>query len=107
MSFQWTRDVTPKQWKTLLAAKAGWMLDATDFVIYVMAIPVLQAEFGFSPQMAGLLATVALLTSSAGGFLFGWISDRIGRTKALSLTILVFSFCSLGTATAQSVTQLL
>ena len=36
------------------------------------------------PQdMAGLLGTVTLLTSAAGGLLFGFIADRIGRTRAL------------------------
>ena len=36
------------------------MLDAMDFVIYLMAIPTLQAEFKFSTEVAGLLVTVAL-----------------------------------------------
>lgn len=102
----WTKEISRSQWKALFAAQAGWMLDATDFVIYVMAIPTLQAELGFGPEVAGLLATAALLTSSVGGFVFGWLSDRIGRTRALSATILVYSFCSLGSASAQTVAQL-
>lgn len=72
-----------------------------------MAIPLLQKELDFGPQAAGLLATVALLTSALGGFLFGWLADRIGRTRALMATILIYSFASLGSATAQSVGQLL
>ena len=63
----WYRDLTAAQWKTLLAAQAGWMLDALDFVIYLMAIPTLQKEFGFGLDTAGLLVTVSLLTSSVGG----------------------------------------
>lgn len=103
----WYRTISGSQWRTLFAAQGGWMLDAMDFVIYLMAIPTLQAAFGFGPEIAGLLATVALLTSAAGGFLFGFIADRIGRTRALAITILIFSFCSLGTATAQTLWQLL
>lgn len=103
----WYRSITRAQWKTLAAAQAGWMLDATDFVIYIMAIPMLQAELGFDRATAGLLATVALLTSAFGGLVFGYAADRIGRTKALMATILVYSFASLGSATAQNVTQLL
>lgn len=102
----WIRTVPKSAWRALFAAQAGWMLDAMDFVLYIMAIPVLQAEFGFDAKVAGLLATAALLTSAFGGFFFGWLSDKIGRTRSLMLTILVFSFASLGTATSQSVAQL-
>src|SRR5262249_43795275 len=84
----------------------GWMLDAMDFVLYLMALTTLQAEFEFDKATAGLLATVTLLTSAAGGVLFGVVADRVGRTRALMATVLVFSFCSLGTATAQSLAQL-
>jgi MFS family permease len=107
MSGPWYRSIAAAQWKTLLAALAGWTLDATDFVIYLMAMPALQAEFGFGSDMAGLLVTVALLTSAAGGILFGALADHLGRTKALMAAILIYSFCSLGSATAGSVTQLL
>jgi MFS family permease len=103
----WFRQIEPRQWKALFAAQAGWMLDAMDFVIYLMAIPTLQKVFKFETDTAGLLATVALLTSSVGGVLFGVVADRIGRTRALTITILLYSLCSLGTASAGSITQLL
>jgi MFS family permease len=38
---------------------------------------------------------------------FGLVADRWGRTRALMATILIYSFGSLGTATAQDLTQLL
>src|SRR4029077_16790324 len=60
----------------------------------------------FGTDTAGLLSTVTLLTSAVGGLLFGVIADRIGRTRALMATILIFSFCSLGTPTAQDLPQL-
>jgi MFS family permease len=103
----WYRTITRGQWHALIAAKAGWMLDAMDFVIYVMAIRQLQAYFGFDAATAGLLGTVTLLVSATGGLVFGVVADRIGRTRALMLTILIFSFASLGAATSQSVVQLM
>jgi MFS family permease len=103
----WYRTITRRQWNALLAAKLGWMLDAMDFALYLMAIPVLKEVFDFGDDVAGLLGTVTLLTSAAGGLLFGLVADRIGRTRALMTTVLVFSICSLGSATAQSFTQLL
>jgi len=103
----WYRTITREQWRALLAAKLGWMLDAMDFLIYVMAIRQLQAYFGFDSATAGLLGTITLLVSAAGGLLFGLIADRIGRTRALMGTILIFSLCSLGAATSQSLLQLM
>lgn len=103
----WWREASPAGRRALLAAQAGWTLDAMDFVLYLMAIPTLRREFGFGPEMAGLLATVALLSSAAGGVFFGWVADRIGRTRTLSLTILLYSAASLGSATATGVVQLL
>jgi MFS family permease len=100
------RDVTPAQWRTLTAAMLGWMFDSMDFLIYVMAIGRLQQYFGFGSATAGLLATVTLVTAAAGGLAFGVIADKIGRVRALSLTIIVYSVCSIGAATSQSVVQL-
>lgn len=83
------------------------MVDAMDFVIYLMAIPTLQAEFGFGTAAAGLLATVTLLSSAIGGIFFGAVADAIGRKRALNLSILIFSLCSLGSATSQNFVQLM
>ncbi len=103
----WYRTISRTQWKTLLAAKLGWMLDAMDFMLYTMALRHLQASLpDFNDRTAGLLATMTLLASAAGGLLFGVVADRVGRTRALIATVLIFSFCSLGAATAQDLVQL-
>jgi MFS family permease len=104
---KWYSTITRDQWRALAAAKLGWMLDAMDFLLYVMAIGELKAYFGFDDATAGLLGTFTLLTSAGGGILFGVIADRVGRTRALIGTILIFSFCSLGAATSQTVWQLM
>jgi len=103
----WYRTVTREQWRVLLAAKFGWMLDAMDFMLYTMAVGQLRAYFLFDDRTAGLLATVTLVMSGVGGTIFGYVADRFGRTRALMATILIFSVCSLGAATSQSALQLL
>jgi MFS family permease len=103
----WYRGATSEQWRALLAAMLGWMLDSFDFVIYLMAITTLQQEFKFGKETAGLLASVALFTSAAGGLVFGVLADRLGRVRALMATILIYSLCSLGTATSQNLAQLI
>ncbi|MGE0445472.1 MAG: MFS transporter, partial [Vicinamibacterales bacterium] len=67
----------------------------------------LRAYFGFNDATAGLLGTVTLAMSAAGGLFFGAISDRFGRTRALMATVTVFSLASLGASTSQTVMQLL
>jgi MFS family permease len=103
----WYRTVTREQWRVLLAAKFGWMLDAMDFMLYTMAVGQLRAYFGFGDDWAGFLGTATLVMSGIGGAIFGYVADRFGRTRALMGTILIFSFASLGAATSQTVWHLL
>src|SRR5262245_28848303 len=103
----WYRTVTREQWRVLLAAKFGWMLDAMDFMLYTMAVGQLRSYFGFGDDMSGMLGTVTLVMSGVGGAIFGYVADRFGRTRALMGTILIFSLSSLGAATSQTVMQLL
>ena len=70
-SVPWYRTITREQWQALAAAKVGWMLDAMDFMLYVVALNQLRGYFGFNDAMAGLLATVALVMSGVGGLTFG------------------------------------
>jgi MFS family permease len=103
----WYRDITAEQWRVLIAAKCGWMLDALDFMLYAMALGQLRAYFQFGDDIAGLLGTITLVMSGVGGLAFGYVADRFGRTRALIGTILIFSLASLGAASSQSVLQLL
>jgi MFS family permease len=103
----WHRTITREQWRVLIAAKFGWMLDAMDFMLYAMALGHIQAHFGFSSDIGGMLGTVTLVMSGLGGLTFGYVADRFGRTRALMATIAIFSLASLGAATSQTLVQLL
>ena len=102
----WFRSLTAGQRRALLAAMLGWMFDSMDFLIYVLAIGHLKQYFNFGDSTAGLLGTLTLVSAAVGGLSFGVIADRIGRVRALNITIAIFSIASLGAATAQSVVQL-
>jgi MFS family permease len=56
-----------------------------------------------SKAIAGLPNAFMLLASGIGGVLFGFVADRIGRTKALMLSILTYSLCSLGSGLSTSI----
>ena len=104
---RWSREITSTQWHTLFAAQAGWMLDAMDVLLYAFALTTIQKEFQIDSATAGLLASVTLLASAIGGIFFGVVADRLGRAKTMAITILIYSFCSAGTATAQNLAQLI
>jgi MFS family permease len=106
-SVPWHRTITREQWRVLMAAKFGWMLDAMDFMLYAMALNQLRVYFAFDDATAGMLGTATLVMSGVGGLTFGYVADRFGRTRALMGTIALFSLASLGAATSQSVLQLL
>jgi MFS family permease len=103
----WYRTIRADQWRVLAAAKIGWMLDAMDFMLYAMALGQLRAYFELDDSAAGFLGTATLVMSGAGGLVFGYVADRFGRRRALMGTIVIFSLASLGSATSQSVLQLL
>jgi MFS family permease len=102
----WHREISREQWRTLVAAQLGWMLDAMDVMLYSFALTYIKAEFQLSGAAAGALGALPLITSAAGGMLFGWLSDRYGRARALTWSILAFSLLTAFTATARSVAEL-
>ncbi len=102
----WYREVTAAQWRVLLAAQLGWMLDAMDVMLYAFALSKIQAEFHLSAATAGALASATLVTSAAGGILAGWLADRFGRTRALIGSILAYSVFTALTATSSSLAEL-
>lgn len=98
--------ITPTQRRTLLAAALGWMLDAFDAMLYALVLTYVIRDLGMSKGTAGFLQMLTLLASGAGGVMFGFIADRIGRKRALMLSILTYSVCSFGSGLSTSVLML-
>jgi MFS family permease len=98
--------ITTAQRRTLLAAALGWALDAFDVMLYAMVITHIMRELGMTKGMAGLLNTLTLLASGIGGVLFGFLADKVGRKRALMLSILTYSVCSFASGLATSVQML-
>ncbi|HZP62740.1 MAG TPA: MFS transporter [Terriglobales bacterium] len=98
--------ITSAQRQTLLAASVGWMLDAFDAMLYALVLAHLMRDLGMSKATSGLLYTLTLLASGIGGVLFGFIADRVGRKRALMLSILTYSACSFASGLATSVLML-
>jgi MFS family permease len=101
------RDMNLQERRTFWACASGWALDGMDFMIYPLVIGTIIALWNVDAGTAGLAGTVTLLSSAVGGWLGGYLADRIGRVKTLQLTILWFSFFSLVCAVVQNFDQLL
>jgi MFS family permease len=99
--------MTGPERKTFWACAVGWALDGMDFMIYPLVIGTLIKLWSVDKATAGFAVTVTLLSSAFGGWLAGFISDRIGRVRTLQITILWFSFFSIFCALAQNFHQLL
>ena len=98
--------ITSAQRRTLVAAALGWALDAFDVMLYAMVLAHVMRDLGMTKGTAGLLNTLTLLASGIGGVLFGFIADRIGRKRALMLSILTYSVCSFASGLSTSIQML-
>ncbi len=98
--------VTPPQKRTLIAAALGWMLDGFDVMLYATAVSYVMRDLGMSKHIAGLLNTLTLVASGLGGLLFGFLADRIGRKRALMLSIATYSVCSFASGLSTGIAML-
>jgi len=104
--FGWLRDAPPASRRTLLAGSLGWMLDSFDVMLYSMVLAYLMKDLAMSKATAGLMGSVTLVASAAGGIVFGVIADRLGRTTALRASILIYSVFTAACGLATSVPML-
>src|SRR5436305_9841573 len=104
--FEWPSQITSAERKSLAAGGLGWMLDAMDVMLYSLVLTYLIREFSMDTRTAGFLNSLTLVASAIGGLLFGVVADRIGRTRSLMVSILVYSLASAACAFSHSVAQL-
>ncbi len=105
--FDWYRRITRLERLTFWTCFGGWALDALDVQMFGLIIPALVATWKVSHGQAGLVGGITLITSALGGWLGGALSDRVGRVRALQVTILWFALATFISAFAQNFGQLL
>jgi len=110
---RWYEGITRYQWLVLVIASLGWVFDIFEGQIFVAsmseAMPSLVAQD--TPKSTidtyNTIALCAFLLGGAlGGIIFGVLSDRIGRKRTMSFTILFYSLFTCVSAFAQQWWQL-
>ena len=104
--FAFWHAASPEARRALVAASLGWLLDAFDVMLYALVLASMMSDLGMDRTTGGLLGSLTLAASAAGGAIFGVLADRIGRTRALTLSILLYSIFTAACGLAQNVTQL-
>ncbi len=104
--FSWWTSADKTAKKALVAASLGWMLDSFDVMLYALVLVSVRADLGMDAGTAGQLQSLTLVASAAGGLLFGVLADRWGRTRALMLSVLLYSIFTAACGFAQTVAQL-
>lgn len=100
------------RWLVLTAALLGWMFDGFEQGLFsLVGQPAVTDLLG--PERAaeagrwfGVIMAVFLVGAAAGGVLFGWLGDRIGRVRAMSLSILTYALVTGLCGLAQTPLQL-
>ncbi|MHA3081133.1 aromatic acid/H+ symport family MFS transporter [Acinetobacter sp. ANC 5502] len=82
---------TAFHWKVLMWCLLIIIFDGYDLVIYGVVLPLLMKQWSLTTVEAGLLASAALFGMMFGAMIFGTISDKLGRKKAILICVSLFS----------------
>ena len=93
--------------KALLGSALGYAMDGFDLLILGFMLRLISADIGFGPAQGASLVTATLTGAVIGGVVFGMLSDRIGRIRVLTWTIVLFAVFTGMCALAQGYWDLL
>ncbi len=99
------KELSPQQWKSGIAAWLGWLFDGLDMHLYGLVAAPFVASLLFNSgliaaadpahalvkEKSGLIQAAFLVGWALGGGFFGRLGDLLGRSRALSLTILTYA----------------
>ena len=88
------------QYMALAAAFLGWMFDGLEMGLFpLVARPALQELMGTQADRdiavwMGWITAGFLVGAAAGGIIFGWLGDRVGRMRAMVWSVLTYAIFS-------------
>lgn len=87
----WLRALGPNGRRAFAGAFGGYGLDSYDYFTLPLSMVALAAYFGLDSGQTGLFTTVTLVVSAVGGAIAGVFADRVGRVKALMITVVTYA----------------
>ncbi|MFF3502507.1 MFS transporter [Streptomyces sp. NPDC003247] len=90
-ALDWLRALGPRGRRAFAGAFGGYALDSYDYFTLPLSMVALAAYFGLDSGQSGLFTTVTLAASAIGGALAGVLADRIGRVRALMITVITYA----------------
>ncbi|MFI6643042.1 MFS transporter [Streptomyces sp. NPDC050504] len=90
-ALDWFRELGPRGRRAFAGAFGGYGLDSYDFFTLPLSMVAIAAYFGLDSGQTGLLTTVTLVVSAVGGAGAGILADRIGRVRALMITVITYA----------------
>jgi SHS family sialic acid transporter-like MFS transporter len=86
------------KWMALTAALLGWLFDGLEMGLFPLTARAALLDLGLSetqiPTWLGIITAFFLVGAATGGVLFGWLGDRIGRVRAMMLSVLTYALVS-------------
>ena len=82
----------------VLVALGGVFVDAYDFASLAIGIDQITDQFGLSPFEVGSLTAIMAVGALLGAFFGGVITDKIGRNKMFTLTLILLVISAFGVA---------
>ncbi|MEU2227572.1 MFS transporter [Streptomyces sp. NPDC018347] len=90
-AFDWLRALGPRGRRAFAGAFGGYALDSYDYFTLPLSMVALSAYFGLDSGQTGLFTTVTLVVSAVGGAVAGVVADRVGRVRALMITVITYA----------------
>jgi MFS family permease len=94
-------------WKALAGSAIGYAMDGFDLLILGFMLRIITIDLHLTPTQGASLVTATLVGAVIGGVTFGMLSDRLGRVRILTWTIVLFAVFTGACALAQGYWDLL